>query len=233
MVVQLKPALPVLLSFNGGYVDTAGYLALQGLFTAHVTGNFVTLGAALVFGTAGVLTKLLALPVFCIVIILTRWASFTLPGHHWPVLRTMLTLKLILLIVGAGLAIRLGPFTDGNGWPALVTGMTFVAAMAIQNAAHRIHLGTSPPSTLMTGTTTQLMIDIADTLHGLPEDKREATRLRMHRMGIAAASFAAGAALAALLFSTIGMWCFAIAPLVALLARIEAHTMPEGTVSNG
>ncbi len=52
---KVKPLLPALLSFNGGYVDTAGFLALQGLFTAHVTGNFVTLGAAVVFGTAGVL----------------------------------------------------------------------------------------------------------------------------------------------------------------------------------
>jgi uncharacterized membrane protein YoaK (UPF0700 family) len=41
------PAMPILLSVNAGYVDTAGYLALQGLFTAHVTGNFVTLGASL------------------------------------------------------------------------------------------------------------------------------------------------------------------------------------------
>jgi uncharacterized membrane protein YoaK (UPF0700 family) len=227
MTVRMIPTLPILLSFNGGYVDTAGFLALQGLFTAHVTGNFVTIGAALAFGTAGVLTKLLALPVFCIVIILTRWASFGLPGHHWPVLRTMLTLKLILLFMGAALAICLGPFTDGNGWPALVTGMTFVAAMAIQNAAHRIHLGTTPPSTLMTGTTTQLMIDIADTLHGLPEDKRAATRVRMQRMSVAVASFAAGAALAALLFSKTAMWCFTVAPVVALLARISAGSMPE------
>ena len=233
MAIRMNPTLPVLLGFNGGYVDTAGFLALQGLFTAHVTGNFVTLGAALVFGTAGVLPKLLALPVFCVVIILTRWASFSLPGHHWPVLRTMLTLKLLLLVVGAGLAIRLGPFADGNGWAALVTGMIFVAAMAIQNAAHRIHLGASPPSTLMTGTTTQLMIDITDTLHGLPADKREATRIRMRRMSMATASFAAGAALAALLFSATGMWCFTMAPLVALLARIAARSMPEGTVSNG
>jgi hypothetical protein len=36
------PAMPVLLSVTAGYVDTAGYLALQRLFIAHVTGNFVT-----------------------------------------------------------------------------------------------------------------------------------------------------------------------------------------------
>ena len=58
----MKLSLPVLLSVNGGYVDSAGFLALQGLFSAHVTGNFVTLGAALVLGTSGVVAKLIALP---------------------------------------------------------------------------------------------------------------------------------------------------------------------------
>lgn len=38
--------LTKILSFNAGYVDTASFLALHGLFAAHVTGNFVTLGAA-------------------------------------------------------------------------------------------------------------------------------------------------------------------------------------------
>src|SRR5262249_9557437 len=67
-----KLLLPGLLSFNGGFVDTAGFLGLQGLFTAHVTGNFVTLGAALVFGTHGVIAKVLALPEFVLVVALAR-----------------------------------------------------------------------------------------------------------------------------------------------------------------
>jgi hypothetical protein len=36
---DIKITLPTILSFNGGYVDTAGYLALQGLFTAHALGS--------------------------------------------------------------------------------------------------------------------------------------------------------------------------------------------------
>jgi uncharacterized membrane protein YoaK (UPF0700 family) len=40
-----KLDIMVLLSFTAGFVDTASFLGLEGLFTAHVTGNFVTLGA--------------------------------------------------------------------------------------------------------------------------------------------------------------------------------------------
>jgi Protein of unknown function (DUF1275) len=78
----MKIALPALLSFNAGYVDTAAYLALQGLFTAHVTGNFVTIASALAFGTSGVVTKLSALPVFCAVVMLTRIVSYGLPARN-------------------------------------------------------------------------------------------------------------------------------------------------------
>src|SRR6202167_1604732 len=112
----MKLSLPVLLSVNGGYVDSAGFLALQGLFSAHVTGNFVTLGAALVLGTSGVVAKLLALPMFCLVVLVTRLLSLALPAHGWPALRALLGLKLLLLSVGAYLAIALGPFHSGDGW---------------------------------------------------------------------------------------------------------------------
>src|SRR5580658_249580 len=92
-----RPALPLVLSFNAGFVDTAGFLALQGLFTAHVTGNFVTLGAALVLGTSGVLAKLLALPVFCIVVVLVRLLGVRLDALDWPRLRILLGVKVALL----------------------------------------------------------------------------------------------------------------------------------------
>jgi uncharacterized membrane protein YoaK (UPF0700 family) len=221
----MKPTLSTLLSFNGGYVDTAGYLALQGLFTAHVTGNFVTLAAALIHGTSGVIAKLLALPVFCAVILLTRLVSFNLPQRGLPVLATMLTLKLVLLSVGAALAIWHGPFADGDSSYAIATGMILVAAMAIQNAVHRIHMPSMPPTTLMTGTTTQIMIDLADMMHGLPGGTEAATRARLGRMGVAVVSFAAGAAAAALLLAKVGSWCFLLPPLIALWTRLMAGSV--------
>jgi uncharacterized membrane protein YoaK (UPF0700 family) len=227
----MKPTLPTLLSFNGGYVDTVGYLSLQGLFTAHVTGNFVTIGAALVFGTSGIVAKLLALPVFCMVIIATRLVSFNLPARR-PALEAMLTLKLLLLIAAAVLAIAMGPFANGDGVAAIIMGMTLVSAMAIQNAAHRIHMGTAPPTTLMTGTTTQIMIDIADMIRGTQGPARDAILARLRRMCVAVASFAAGAAAGALFFHVIGTWCFVLPPVVAFLARITAKpslTTPTGT----
>ena len=217
----VKPSVPLLLSLNGGYVDTAGFLALQGLFTAHVTGNFVTLGASLALGTSGALAKLLALPVFCVVIVVTRLASFALPPMGLPVLRTMLSLKVLLLILGAVMAIHYGPFPDGDSRSAIATGMVLVAAMAIQNAAHRIHLGSAPPSTLMTGTTTQIMIDLADRLRGLPAETAAATRLRMKRMVEAVIIFALGCAAAALLFTLVGEWCFVVPPVVALASLLS------------
>src|SRR5258705_11268396 len=174
-----RPTLPLLLSLNAGFVDTAGFLALQGLFTAHVTGNFVTLGASLVFGTSGAVAKLLALPVFCLVVILTRLISSALLRLNRPALKIILGVKVVLLVAGAVLAIRLGPFVDGDAWQAVVTGMVLVAAMAIQNAAHRIHLGTAPPSTLMTGTTTQIMIDVADMVHAPSVENAPAPSARL------------------------------------------------------
>jgi uncharacterized membrane protein YoaK (UPF0700 family) len=224
------PAMPVLLSVTAGYVDTAGYLALQGLFTAHVTGNFVTLGASLVSGTTGALAKILALPAFCIVIIGTRWVSYGLPARGLPILRTLLSLKVALLAATAALAIRFGPFSNSDSGPALATGLTLVSAMAIQNAAQRIHLGSSPPTTLMTGTTSQIMIDIADLLRNMPTDKKDAARARLPRMTASVLAFASGCAAAALLYARTSIYCFLVPPLLGVGTLMFRMAAFEGGV---
>jgi uncharacterized membrane protein YoaK (UPF0700 family) len=221
------PAVPILLSLNAGYVDTAGFLALQGLFTAHVTGNFVTLGASLVLGTSGAAAKLLALPVFCLVVISTRIASLSLPKLGLPIFRTMIAVKVVLLVLGAILAIRFGPFARGDGWPAILTGMVFVSAMAIQNAAHRIHMSALPPTTLMTGTTTQIMIDVADLIRGIQPDAERAVRARLGRMSVSVCAFAVGCAGGAFLYAQFHTWCFILPPLLATpsLFLLESETL--------
>jgi uncharacterized membrane protein YoaK (UPF0700 family) len=227
----MKPSLPILLSLNGGYVDTAGYLALQGLFSAHVTGNFVTFGAAIAHGTSGATAKLLALPMFCGVVILVRVASYQLPRRNLPVLQSLLALKLALLVAAAALASLLGPFTDGDSASALITGMTLVAAMAIQNAVHRIYLPKSPPTTLMTGTSTQIMIDIADLMHALPSEARTAAHQRLVKMSASVGAFAAGCAIAALAYVLTDMKAFFVPPAIALFSLVVSQKGRETDAS--
>lgn len=220
------PALPVLLSGTAGYVDTAGFLALQGLFTAHVTGNFVTLGASLVLGTTGAIAKLIALPVFYAVVVATRLVGSALTAKGRRPLGILLTAKLLLLMLACLLAVTLGPFLSGNGWPALLTGMTLMAAMAIQNAVHRVHLASAPPTTVMTGSTTQIMIDLADLLRGETEGRSVMIK-RLRSMSISVAAFALGCAAAALIYSRIGVWCFVAPPLLAAISFRLAWKKPN------
>jgi uncharacterized membrane protein YoaK (UPF0700 family) len=117
--------------------------------------------------------------------------------------------------LGAVLAIGFGPFDNGDGWAALLTGLALVAAMAIQNAIHRIHMGALPPTTIMTGNTIQIMIDLADLMRGAPAEARAAIQSRLSRMAGSVAAFAAGCAAAALVYAQQGLWCFVIPPLIA------------------
>lgn len=209
---SMAPAL----SFNGGFVDTIGFLALQGLFTAHVTGNFVTLGVSIVHGTSGALAKLLALPVFAIVVGLTHIAAVAINRKGLVPLRPLLILHTILLALFGVLAIELGPFNDGDSAAALITGMTGVTAMAIQNAISRQHLKGAPPTTLMTGNVTQGAIDVFALIGLRDPQERAAIRARLKPIGLNLLGFTAGCIGAALLYLAIGLWCLALPVLVAV-----------------
>jgi uncharacterized membrane protein YoaK (UPF0700 family) len=220
----MRWSLPAVQSLTAGYADTSGFLALKGLFTSHVTGNFVTLGAAFAFGNSGALAKTLALPVFCLAVLLCRLFTYRLKAASRPVLRSLLKLQLQLLTIVAGLAAWQGPFEDPDAGWALLVGMTLVAPMAMQNAAHRAHLAHTPPSTIMTGTTTQIMLDLAEMLHGVRPEVAAITRARLQRLTLSVAVFAAGCGLAALVYTRVGKWCFCVLPVLGvctLMLRTE------------
>lgn len=229
----MRGSLPAVQSLTAGYADTSGFLALKGLFTSHVTGNFVTLGSALVFGSSGALAKTLALPMFCIAVLAIRLLALRLRGSGRPVLRSVLVLQVVLLCAAAALAAWAGPFGDADTGAALALGMIMVTAMAIQNAAHRVHLAYAPPSTVMTGTTTQIMLDLADMLHGAHPDRVAATRARLRTMIASVVLFAAGCALAAVLYAAVDKWCFCVLPLLAAGALMMREDLAEAARSQG
>jgi uncharacterized membrane protein YoaK (UPF0700 family) len=213
-----KTWLAALLSFNAGFVDAAGFIGLQGLFTSHVTGNFVTLAAALAFGTKGIIIKLIALPEFVAVIALARWASTAMDARGWPTLRILLAVKVLFLFAFLALAVHFGPFHDTDTPGGLLTGFAGVAAMAMQNAAQRIHLTSLPPTTVMTVSTTQIVLDGVDLLTGAAGDQAKIVGTRFRSLLTTILCFAAGCIAAALLYAWAGFWCLAVPVLVGAAA---------------
>lgn len=213
-------ALAALLAFNGGFVDTAGFLGLQGLFTAHVTGNFVTLAAALIEGSHGIVGKMLALPEFILIVALARFAGNALRRRGRPVLPALLSVKVLLLAAFFVMAVAFGPFANADSPAALLTGFAGIAAMAVQNAVHRVHLADQPPSTLMTGSTTQATIDLVDLIVGGTAPRDDTTRTRLRRLTASILYFAAGCAVSALLYWKIGFWCLAVPVIVGVVAAM-------------
>jgi uncharacterized membrane protein YoaK (UPF0700 family) len=224
--------LPRLLGVNAGFIDAATYLALKGLFAAHVTGNFVTLGASLVLGSSGVLAKILALPVFCIVVFIARLSAYGLRARSLPVMSTLLVAEFALTVAGAALATWFGPFATADGYAALMTGMILVAAMAIQNGAHRAHLASAPPSTVMTSTTTQIMMDLGDLMHGLAPEKAKATQGRLTEMTKSVLAFVVGCTLGALLYAWLGVLCFWMPPVLVLGAISMRNALADAETQN-
>jgi uncharacterized membrane protein YoaK (UPF0700 family) len=89
--------------------------------------------------------------------------------------------------------------------------------MAIQNAIQRVHLSHAPPTTLMTGTTTQVMLDLADKFHGVSGEQKAVIDARLTRMVTNVCVFALGCGCGAMLFDLFSVKCFVVLPVVALL----------------
>jgi uncharacterized membrane protein YoaK (UPF0700 family) len=219
-IAKSSRALPVTLGFTAGYADTCGFVALFSLFTAHVTGNFVLLGASLLGTHPGVVAKLLALPAFILVVALTRLGLMRFQSPKGA-MRAVLLAELVFLGLFLVCGVRAAPIVNPDAPAALLVAMMAVAAMAVQNAASRTVFVSLAPTTIMTGNVTQIVLDCVDFLTARTLEVRSATRARVARLAPPIAAFAAGAIAGALGFKFLGFWCL-LAPIViigAVLAR--------------
>ena len=219
--------ISVILGFTGGYMDTVGFLALNGLFTAHVTGNFVTLAAALVTGSTGYIDKALAIPVFCLTILFFRFLQLSVFKVDRFLMSRYLTLHALLLLIGSILAIEYGPFLDGNTLAATLTGLLFVAGMTIHNVIHRVFLPETPPTTVMTLTTTQIMLDCSALIHGASPDEKIEIYKRLKSLVPTVLLFSLGCAGGAIAYKFLNMGSFLVAALImcflAIKSRVESY----------
>ena len=199
------------LSFLAGYVDTLGFVALHGLFTAHVTGNFVLLGRELVAPGNDVLLKLLAFPAFVAGVVAVRALVRRRQRVGDDALRSSHLLQAALMLAAAASA----------RWD-MAAGLLCAAAMGAQNGYGKLLLAKLPASTVMTGNVTQLVIDCLDRADG-------AERPAPAALGSAILAFAAGC-VAGALASRWGM-AIGLLPAVALLLAMAAR--PPGEASKG
>jgi uncharacterized membrane protein YoaK (UPF0700 family) len=132
--------LPAVLSSTAGAVDVVGFLALDGLFTAHITGNVVIVAAHYVTGGFSEVGPLLSVPVFVAVLGGVTMASVAAERAGHGSRRPLLVFQAVLLAACLGLGVGFGPITDADRPIAVLTGMLAVAAMASQNALVKLAL---------------------------------------------------------------------------------------------
>ena len=220
-----------LLSLNAGFVDTVGFLGLEGLFTAHITGNFVTLAAGLVYGPHGAIGKILALPEFVVAVAVVRLVNSKLAARGMPTLTILLAAQAIFLAAFLALGAVYGPFANSDVLPALAAGFAGITAMALQNAMQRMHFPGEPPTAIMTNNTTQAVLDGVDVLRRAASPE---VRGRFLRTVCNIAWFAGGCAAAAIHYYLVRFWSLALPVAITtaiVIARLRGAN-PDGDVSN-
>lgn len=155
------------LGFLAGFVDTLGFIALFGLFTAHVTGNFILIGAALADpSNASILLKFLAFPAFIIGIAAARLLIAQAQRRNWPALTLALSLQLVLLAGFMACGLLASPIGSDVTPYAMAAGLLGTAGMGVHSATSRLLLAHLAPTSMMTGNVTQIVIDTIDAISG-------------------------------------------------------------------
>jgi uncharacterized membrane protein YoaK (UPF0700 family) len=226
--------LPAVLSMTAGSVDVIGFLALGGLFTAHISGNLCILAAHFITGRFSRNGPLLSVPLFIAVLALVTWAfgRNDKASNGWR--RTLLILHAVPLAACLAFGVWFGPFADVERPMAVLVGMLAVTAMATQNALGKLTLPDTPPTAVMTTNITQLTMDVATLAWGRSEPDNLADARR--RAGVTlpcVLAFVGGCTAGAVLEVHFGFWALALPVGLAALAVPLGELRSDGRVGHG
>jgi uncharacterized membrane protein YoaK (UPF0700 family) len=211
---------PCVLSVIAGSVDVISFLRLDGLFTAHVTGNLVVLIAHAVTGRSASFAAIFSLPVFIAMLGLTRLAAAGLERTRHGSLCPLLALQFVLLASFLAVCVAASWTLNPAAPIGVVAGMLGVAAMAVQNALVQISLVGAPATTVMTTDITTFMMDVGTMLLRHDPTRVAYARSRAGHTWPAVVGFTVGCSLGALLNVTIGPWSLSLPTGFALLALV-------------
>jgi hypothetical protein len=126
----------------------------------------VILAAHIVGGGEAQIAPMLSVPVFIVMVGLTRLLAGGLASIGLASLRPLLLLQFLLLAGFLVLCVAAGPRIDPNATNAILAGMLGVSAMAVQNALVQISLKGAPSTAVMTSNVTRFAIDVGEVLLG-------------------------------------------------------------------
>jgi uncharacterized membrane protein YoaK (UPF0700 family) len=211
-------ALLIVLSVTAGCTDIIGFLVLNGLFTAHITGNLVILAAHIGGGGEAQIAPMLSVPVFIVMVCLTRLLAGGLESIGLVSLRPLLLLQFLLLAGFLVLCVAAGQRIDPNATNAILAGMLGVSAMAVQNALVQISLKGAPSTAVMTSNVTRFAMDVGEVLLGGDSTDVAKARNRAARTLPVIVGFTVGCGLGAACEAALGTWSLALPAGLAMLA---------------
>jgi len=217
-LLSVRLWLPAILSTTAGAVDVIGFLALGGLFAAHITGDLVIVAAHYTTGRFGHVGPILAVPVFIVVlgVIVLLFGGIESKDRSR---RALLVVHAALLSICLGFGLSFGPFSNSDSPMAVLVGMLAVASMATQNAMVKLALVKAPSTAVMTTNTTQLIIDLATLARdGEVSDDLAKVRQRARVTFLCVAGFVAGCVAGAMLELRFGIGALALPVMLAVLA---------------
>ena len=206
--------LPPFLSVIAGIVEVMGYLTLGNLFTAHITGNLVTIAALLVRGGPLSLAQILAVPVF-MVALAAMWLIAEATRRRGPALVRLLLLVHFALLSGVLICSAISdPVAHPQGRVASFTAMIAVCAMACQFALLRLGVPGAPSTAVMTGNLTNSVLSLLDTLSG-KHPLREGADERLKKTSKVVVGFFAGCVVGTAALSLMGHWAWSLPVVLA------------------